>query len=102
MEASRLQPLDPLGPFHVAQLNHQWGLKGKPERLEMALNYYSEAHKLSPNRISILVPWAMLYLAKNEPNRALELIQTAQALGAHPDLVQQALANIYDRMGKSR
>jgi len=97
MEASRLQPLHPLRLFRVAQLNHEWGLKGEPERLEKALVYYSEAHRMSPNRISILIPWAMLYLAKNDPNHALEKIQAAEALGADPRLIQKALAEIKER-----
>ena len=101
MEANRLQPLNPLALFLLAQLNHEWGLiRKEPERLEKALNYYSDAHKMSPNRIAIILPWAMLYLAKNEPNRALELIHAAQALGAGPALVEKALAKIYERMGR--
>ena len=98
-EARRLQPLDGRHVFHLAQLNHAWGLRGRPERLERAIDFYREAAAMSPQRLAVRVGWSLAHLAKREPARALEQIRTAQALGHESWAIHYALAVAYGQLG---
>jgi tetratricopeptide (TPR) repeat protein len=98
-EARRLQPLDARRVFDLAQLNHLWGLHGRQERLEMALRYFAETAELSPNRLAVQVNWAMVYLDKNQPQVALERIQSAQSIGHESWFIHYALALIHNKLG---
>jgi O-antigen ligase len=99
-EARRLQPLDARHVFHLAQLNHAWGLRGRPERLARALDLYREAAAMSPNRLAVRVGWSLAHLANREPARALEQIRGAQSLGHESWAIHYALALAYDQTGR--
>ena len=100
-EARRLQPMDPLHVFNLARVNHYWGLRGRQDRLDVALGYYQETAKMSPNRLRTLVDWGMVYLAKHQPVEALDRIHAAQALGQESWLIHYALALVYNQMGNT-
>jgi O-antigen ligase/tetratricopeptide (TPR) repeat protein len=98
-EAHRLQPLDSRHLFFLARLNHEWGARSRPERLDMALGYYQQAAELSPNRLSIIVNWAAAEVAKGRPAEGIILIRSAQAMGHDAWELRYALALAQYKMG---
>ena len=101
-EAHRLQPLDSRHIFLRARLNHQWGVQGRPERLDLALRYYEEAAQLSPNRLAVLVNWAVANTANGKPADALTLVRHAQAMGHDSWVIHYTLALAYHQMGNKQ
>ena len=101
-EAHRLQPLDSRYLFLLARLNHRWGVQGRPERLGLALRYYEEAAQLSPNRLAVLVNWAVANAASGKPAEALKLVQHAQAIGHDSWVIHYTLALAYHQMGNKQ
>lgn len=101
-EAHRLQPLDSRYLFLLARLNHRWGGQGRPERLGLALRYYEEAAQLSPNRLGVLVNWALANVANGRSAEALKLVQHAQAIGHDSWVMHYTLALAYHQMGNKQ
>jgi O-antigen ligase/tetratricopeptide (TPR) repeat protein len=99
-EARRLQPLNPRYAFLLAQLNHNWGLRGSEERLDLALRYYKETSDMSPNRPAVLLNWAMAHLAKKQTAAAFERIEEVRSLGYDAWLFHYTLALAYYHAGK--
>ena len=101
-EARRIQPLNPRRVFELGQLNHYWGVEGKPERLDAALRYYEETAQMSPARLLVFVEWAMAHLAKHQWMEALKRIEAARAAGHESWLIHYVLALTHQQLGDKK
>jgi tetratricopeptide (TPR) repeat protein/O-antigen ligase len=98
-EARRLQPLEPRYVYDLARANHFWGLRGRQDRLDVALTHYRNVAEMSPNRMRVHVDWGMALLARNQPTEALDRIHVAQSLVQESWLIHHALALVHNQTG---
>lgn len=103
----RGKALNPLNPDHTAKLGLlycAWGeLTAEPaereEKLRQAAAYYSQAAKLSPHSLLILIEWGQVYHLLGEYDRAIEKYQSALQLNSRYSRAYLLLGDAYMALG---
>lgn len=84
-EAQKLNPLNTDHTKNLASFYRTWAemdtdAQSRSAKIEKALQYYSQAHDLSPNNAQILNEWGQMYYAIGQDDQAMAKYQASLAL----------------------
>lgn len=103
MKAREINPLNTDHTANLARLYSLWAAYApdetqRLEKADLSSRYFEQAVLLSPNHAKLWDEWALLYLNYyNQPEKALELIDHAEALDPYYDYTMLLKAEYYAR-----